>query len=72
MTQLKTNLPKFCWLTTAYATVAGTLAFLLASGLGRTIADGLKAGDGWTVLGIIAVAAYCAFNETINHGDDHE
>lgn len=72
MFQIRANLPKFCWLTTAYALVVGALAFLLATGLGRTIEDGLKAGDAYAVLGIIAVAAFCAFNETINHEGNHE
>lgn len=72
MLRIRANLPKFCWLTTAYTFVVGALAFLLSTGLGRTIEDGLKAGDGWTVLGITAVAAYCAFNETRNHEGNHE
>ena len=72
MLRIRANLPKFCWLTTAYALVVIVLAFLLSTSLGRTLADGLKAADAWTVLGIIAVAAYCAFNETCNHEGNHE
>lgn len=61
------QVPKLCYLTAAYTTVELALAFLVVTGFGRTAAEGLKGADGWMVLGMIAVAALCAFNETTKH-----
>jgi hypothetical protein len=55
---------RFCWLTVAYTAVELALAFLVGTGLGRVLSDGLLAGDAWTVAGMLAAALWCASRET--------
>jgi hypothetical protein len=55
---------RFCWLTAAYTIVELALAFLLATGLGRVLNDGMTRHDLWALAGILAVALWCASRET--------
>lgn len=61
-------MPQFITLTAAYTIIEGVLAFLLVTGMGRTYADGFVDGDGWGALGMLAVAAVCAWHDTRVNG----
>lgn len=62
------RLEAVAYLTAAYTAVESAIAFLVLSAF-RSAKDGLADGDGYILLGMIAVALVCAVRESSNQPD---